>query len=61
MENEKLLKVSEVAQIIGLPHKKVQDMCHARGQRFALRLKPNGNWYIYLSKFKKYLEGRLQA
>ena len=54
MEHGKFYTASEIAQIYGLPVKKVQNLCHARGQRFATRLVPNGRFYIDRTKFDEF-------
>ena len=44
-------KASQIAEIYGVDPKVIRDACHARGQTFATRLKPNGRFYINLEKF----------
>ena len=60
MEHGKYYRPSEVAEIYGLTIKVVQNLCHARGQRFATRLTPRGWFYIDLGKFDEFW-ARMQA
>jgi hypothetical protein len=61
MENnqeQKLYKVTEVAKLTGLSPEYIREICHARGQRFAYKLKKGGIWYISLPKLLEWLEKR---
>lgn len=57
----KLYTTREISDLFGISIKAVCNMCHARGQRFAIRLKKGGNWKINKTRFEKHLEGRLNA
>lgn len=58
---QKYYKVAEIAKIFGLPAKLVRDMCHARGQKFAFRPVPNGNFRINKEAFERHIERRTQG
>lgn len=51
--------ITEIAKEYGYHRKVVENMCHARGQRFAYRLTPNGKFYIIPERFRDYI-GRKQ-
>lgn len=51
--------VTAIARIYGFKAEVVRNMCHARGQRFAFRLVPNGKFYIDPVKFQAYIERRM--
>ena len=48
------LRTKEIAAKFGLSDDLVRNLCHARGQRFAVRLVPNGRWYIDDEKFEEF-------
>lgn len=52
----KYLSVSEIAERYGFTEKAVREMCNARGQRFAFKLKDKGRFYIDHRKFREHLE-----
>jgi hypothetical protein len=52
----KLFKPSQIAEEFGIKAEVVRNMCHARGQKFAIRFKPNGRFYIDREKFIDHLE-----
>lgn len=52
----KYLSVSEIAERYGFTEKAVRELCHARGQRFAFKLKEKGRYYIDHKKFRAHLE-----
>lgn len=52
--------ITEIAKEYGYHRKVVENMCHARGQRFAYRLTPNGKFYIIPEMFKEYIERKQQ-
>lgn len=61
MENDqgqKLCKVTEAAKLTGLSPDYLREICHARGQRFAYKLKKGGIWYINLPKLLEWMEKR---
>ena len=49
-------RASEIAERYGIDARMVRNLCHARGQKFAVRLVPNGRFYIDLEKFDEYLK-----
>ena len=51
-------KITEVTKITGLPRKTIENACHAKGQRFAVRLVKGGCWYIDIKKFEQHLNNR---
>ena len=55
MEHGKFYKASEIAEIYGMKAEIVRNLCHARGQKFATRLVPNGRFYIDREKFDDFL------
>ena len=55
-EHGRFYKATEVAKIYGITAEAVRNLCHARGQKFATRLVPNGRFYIDLEKFDEYLK-----
>ena len=55
---ERLYKITEVQQMTRLPRKTIENACHARGQRFAVRLVKGGCWYIDIKKFEQHLNNR---
>ena len=52
----KLKSVREISEIYGLTPKTVRELCNARGQRFAFKLKKNGRYYINAKLFRDHLE-----
>lgn len=57
MQHEKkFYKVTEIARIYGIKIETVRNLCHARGQKFATRLVPNGRFYIDIEKFDEFLK-----
>lgn len=52
--------VTEIAKEYGYTREAVCNMCHARGQRFAYRLTPNGKFYIIPERFRDYIERKQQ-
>ncbi|MCR4748277.1 MAG: helix-turn-helix domain-containing protein [Lachnospiraceae bacterium] len=60
MEHGKFYKATEIARIYGIPAETVRNLCHARGQKFATRLTPNGRFYIDLKKFEEFLQRKQQ-
>lgn len=50
------MSVSAIAEKFGFKAEIVRNMCHARGQRFAYRLVPNGKFWIDPIRFKDYIE-----
>lgn len=48
--------VKEISEIFGFPSKTIQNMCHARCQKFAVRLVPNGKFWIDPEKFQAYID-----
>ena len=54
-EHGKYYKASEIAKIYGIPAETVRNLCHARGQRFAMRLVPRGRFYIDREKFEEFM------
>lgn len=50
------MKVKEIAEMYNLPADLVRNLCHARGQRFAMKLVPRGRWYIDSERFGEFLE-----
>ena len=56
MEHGKFYKASEIAKMYGIPAETIRNLCHARGQKFATRLVPNGRWYIDEERFKDHWE-----
>ena len=59
MENSQYQSVTVIAKKYGFKPEVVRNMCHARSQRFALRLVPNGKFYIDPVKFQAYIERRM--
>lgn len=53
------LSARETAKQFGMHLDKVRNLCHARGQKFAYQLVPNGKFYIDPVKFKAYIERSL--
>lgn len=57
-----LKSTKEIAQIFGIPERRVRDLCNARGQKFAVRLtKPKGKFYIDPDLFERFLKERRLA
>lgn len=52
----KYYSVAEIAKIYGFTEKAIRELCHARGQQFAFKLKPSGRFYINAKKFKEHIE-----
>ena len=52
----KLYSVSEIAEKYGLTPKTIRELCNARGQKFAFKLKEKGRFYINGKKFREHLE-----
>lgn len=57
----KLLSARKIAEMLGVDRKIVENMCHARGQRFAFRITPRGKYYIDLDKFMDHIERKIRA
>ena len=55
---DKFYKATEIAKLYGMTAETVRNLCHARGQKFATRLVPNGRFYIDRERFEKFLEKR---
>lgn len=55
-QHGKFYKATEIAKIYGIAVETVRNMCHARGQKFAIRLVPNGRFYIDGEKFGEHLK-----
>jgi hypothetical protein len=53
------LSAKEIAEKFGMEVKTVRNLCHARNQKFAYRLAPNGKFYIDPDKFKEFVERKL--
>ena len=53
---ERFYKATEIAKLYGMTAETVRNLCHARGQKFATRLVPNGRLYINREKFEEYLK-----
>lgn len=51
----------EIAKDFGMKLDVVRNLCHARGQRFAYQLVPNGKFYIDPVKFQEFIERRRTA
>ncbi len=56
MEHGRYYKATEVAKIYNFPVKRIRNLCHARGQKFAVRFVDNGMFYIDLDKFNEFLK-----
>lgn len=54
-----LYSIKEISDMYRLNRKVVLDMCHARGQRFALN-PTGGKWRIDKERFDEYLERQQQ-
>ena len=50
------LKAREIAEKYGMKVDVVRNLCHAKGQKFAYQIVPNGRFYIDEEKFKDYME-----
>lgn len=50
------LSARETADKFNIKLEVVRNMCHARGQKFAYRLVPNGKFYIDPVKFQAHIE-----
>lgn len=59
MQYDNLISVKEAAEKYGLHWKYVQNLCHARGNKFALRFTPRGKFYIVPEKFNEFLQRRV--
>lgn len=59
MENSQYQSVTAISKAFGIKAETVRNMCHARSQRFAFRLVPNGKFYIDPVKFQAYIERRM--
>ena len=59
MAHGKYYTVSEVAKIYEFPAETVRNLCHARGQKFAIRLTPRGKFYIDIEKFDEFLKRKI--
>ncbi len=53
---ERFYKATEIAEMYGMTAETVRNLCHARGQKFATRLVPNGRFYINREKFEEHLK-----
>lgn len=50
---------ADTAKMLGLNKATVLNMCHARGQRFAIQPSgENGKWLIDIEKLKEFMERR---
>lgn len=58
---QNLIKVTEAAKIIGIAPEYLRDLCHARGQKFAVKLKPRGHWHIDIDKLRAFVDNRQEA
>lgn len=62
MEKENTLKkyysVSEIAKLYGFTEKAIRELCHARGQKFAFKIKDGGRFYIDHRKFREHIDRR---
>ncbi len=52
---ERYYKATEIANLYGMTAETVRNLCHARGQKFATRLVPNGRFYIDRAKFEEFM------
>lgn len=57
--DKKYYSVNEAAQIMSIKPKRLREMCHARGQKFAIRLTPRGKFYIDIEKFDEFLKRKI--
>ena len=53
---DKFYKATEIARLYGMTAETVRNLCHARGQKFATRLVPNGRFYINRERFEDFLK-----
>ena len=53
--------VKEISQMFGLPVDMIQNLCHARGQKFAVRFNPRGKFWIDPERFHIFVEERRRA
>ena len=56
-----IVKVKHIAAKYGLKEETVRNLCYSRGQRFATRLVPRGQWYINDELFEEYWQRKQQA
>lgn len=56
---QRYFSVTNVAKILGMNRVTILELCHARGQRFAVQpTGENGKWFIDLEKFEDFLARR---
>lgn len=53
------ISVREAAEKFGIKAKEIRNFCHARGQKFAYQIVPNGRFYIDPDKFREFIERKL--
>lgn len=51
--------VKEISEMFGFKAEMIRNMCHAKGQRFAVRIVPNGKFWIDPVKFKEHIERKM--
>ena len=51
----------EISEMFGLTKDTIQNLCHARGQKFAIRFAPKGKFWIDPDKFHIFIEERRRA
>lgn len=56
---QKYFSTRQIADKFNIKVEVVRNMCHARGQKFAYRIVPNGRFYIDLARFQDYLERKI--
>ena len=55
------ISAKEAAAQFGMHLDVIRNMCHARGQRFAYQLVPNGKFYIDPVKLQEHIERKRTA
>lgn len=50
-----MISVRETSERFGIRQEIIRNLCHARGQRFAYQLVPNGRFYIDPDRFQDFL------
>jgi len=55
------MSVKDAAERFGYTVKGIRNLCHARGQKFAVRFVPNGKFYIDPDKFQAFIERKVDT
>ena len=53
------LDVKEISEQFGFKRDMITNMCHARGQKFAVQFVPGGKFWIDPVKFEAYIERKI--